>query len=684
MKICPSCNSNFNDTTAFCPNDRSPLVFQPGTILRGKYQIVSQVGRGGMAVVYRARHILLNEDKALKVLLQTDEQAFQREAQVLCQLRHPHIARIEDADFMEDGRPFLVMEFIDGETLRSRLTSAGVLEPEEALRIAAEACSALAFAHAKGVVHRDIKPENLLLASGGLADVRMIDFGIAKVSRDSGLGFTGVQCTIMGYLAGTKDYLSPEQVACEPLDGRTDLYSLGLVLYEMLAGKRPFIGAESTTGHLQLRLHATPLPLQKVRPDLPAVVCELVMRALERDRDKRYSSAQEMQEVCEAIRDRIRTEREEISRTEQTTRRTLIAETGWAHRVSQRRHSGKGLGLTVAFSPNGRWIASGSHEGPVTVWEVKTGKQMATMQTEGGVSSAGFSPAGNLIVTGGDSTRVWDTVTGKEVALLQHNGYVFNATFSPCGNLVVTAGKDHTVRIWEAATGRAVSRMDCDDTVVRAVFSPDGKWIGSGSNDHQVRVWAAPPRHHAKPVAIMRHNDAVHDIAFSPDGKWVVSSSGDQTACVWDSLTGRELSRIQHTDRAWCVAFSPDGSRVVSGDWHGTIKVWEAATAKLIAAMQHNDAVLDVAYSPDGKWVLSGSTDRTARVWDAASGKEVMRLWDERSVSRVDFSPDGECFVVGVGKLVAVWEAGKRGTELAWEIDLGQAIAQRNTQAAPA
>lgn len=272
-------------------------------MLLKKYKIVSEIARGGMAVVYRARHVHYDEEMALKILNEADQHAFVAEARVLRRLRHPHIVQVEDADFLEDGRPFLAMEFIDGEDLATRLRRTGPMQLEEALRLVAEACSGLAAAHDAGMIHRDIKPKNLLIASSKdrVETVKLIDFGIAKVRRETGIGFTGVQQDTTGFFLGTPQYASPEQVLLSPLDGRTDIYSMGLVLYEMLTG-RPPSGEDSDEAILENQRPRYPTPPRRIMPDVPLLVSHVVMRALERDRTARYQTAREMQNACESVR----------------------------------------------------------------------------------------------------------------------------------------------------------------------------------------------------------------------------------------------------------------------------------------------------------------------------------------------------------------------------------------------
>ncbi|MGD0437469.1 MAG: serine/threonine-protein kinase, partial [Bryobacteraceae bacterium] len=342
MKTCPTCSASYGNDVGACPHDGSTLRsspgLEPGTVIRKKYEILSEIGRGGMGVVYRARHLIWNEDKALKVLLTAGSegrpglQALLAEALVMRQLQHPHIVRVEDADYTEDDQAFVVMEYVAGQNLRQKLDRGGPLAPELALQVTAQACSALSAAHKKGIIHRDIKPQNLLLAKSadGSETLKIIDFGIAKVREAAGLGFTGMMTTT-GLFVGTPGYASPEQargMRGSDLDGRTDLYSLGLVLYEMLTGRLPF-AADTPFALLVQRIQVPPMPMDRVRPGLSFSpdVSNLVMKALATDREDRYQSAEEMERAILAVLDSWRTGRERHARERSdTARRAAEAE----------------------------------------------------------------------------------------------------------------------------------------------------------------------------------------------------------------------------------------------------------------------------------------------------------------------------------------------------------------------
>lgn len=321
MKTCPSCRAAYAaEGVTFCPLDgaalRSVEGLEPGTVIRKKYQVLNEIGRGGMGVVYRVRHLLWNEDKAIKLLLDVSasagkpSQSLLSEALLLRQLEHPNIVRVDDADFTEDDKLFVVMEYVEGESLQHRMKQ-GPLPWKTALNFSAQACAGLSAAHRKGIIHRDIKPQNLLLTVGadGREILKLIDFGIAKVREDSGLARTEIATGTTGSFTGTPEYASPEQamgMRGAELDSRTDLYSLGLVLFEMLTGVRPFV-ADTVMASLLLRVQNEPVGPRQLRPelDIPQTVSDLVTKAIARNKESRYGSAEQMQVAIEGVLNRL-------------------------------------------------------------------------------------------------------------------------------------------------------------------------------------------------------------------------------------------------------------------------------------------------------------------------------------------------------------------------------------------
>jgi len=315
MKYCDTCRSNYPNDFTTCPKDQAVLRFSSelsvGMVIRDKYQILRRIGAGGMATVYEAKHLAFNEIRALKVVnsrLAEDEaflKRFRAEAVVTRKLQHPNAVRVDDFDTTEDGRPYIVMEYVEGKDLRHAIEDAGPFSIPRTLNIGKQIASALAEAHNLGITHRDIKPDNILLIRkpDGTDMVKVLDFGIAKIrdgAADMGTGYT---TTKTGVVVGTPQYMSPEQAmgkSGEAIDGRSDIYSLGCALYEMLTGQLPF-ESETPVGLLIHHIQTTPVPPHQRAPQqrIPYALSMVLMKAMEKEKDHRYQSAEEMIEALD-------------------------------------------------------------------------------------------------------------------------------------------------------------------------------------------------------------------------------------------------------------------------------------------------------------------------------------------------------------------------------------------------
>lgn len=319
MKYCATCNTVYPADFQCCPKDGVALSCSsellPGMVIRDKYQILKQLGAGGMATVYQVRHLAFDEIRAIKLInnqLADDDQIIKRlrsEAVTARKLHHPNAVRVDDLDRTEEGRPFIVMEYVEGRNLRTVIRQEGPLPALRALSIAAQTASALAAAHKLGITHRDIKPDNIHLIPmpDGSDFVKVLDFGIAKFTQ--ALSASG-PLTASGLLVGTPQYVSPEQVMGKQgveVDGRSDLYALGIVLYEMLTGRLPF-ESDTPVGLLVHHLHTAPIPPHELRPDLgiPRSVSAVLMKALEKDPDQRFRDAQEMRGAILSVEKQIK------------------------------------------------------------------------------------------------------------------------------------------------------------------------------------------------------------------------------------------------------------------------------------------------------------------------------------------------------------------------------------------
>jgi len=345
--------------------------------------------------------------------------------------------------------------------------------------------------------------------------------------------------------------------------------------------------------------------------------------------------------------------------------------------IMRRHHSS--LVYSVAFSPDGSRIVSGSTDNALRLWDANTGALTGEPLHghDGPVNSVAFSPDGSRIVSGSwDNTlRLWDANTGKTIGdpLHGHNSYVVSVAFSPDGSRIVSGSWDKTLRLWDANTGKAIGKplRGHDSLVYSVAFSPDGSRIVSGSQDKTLRLWDANTgKAIGKPLR--GHDREVNSVAFSPDGSRIASGSTDNTLRLWDANTGKAIGKplIGHDDTVYSVTFSPNGSRLVSSSWDKTLRLWDANTGMAIGEPLHGHEgpVDSVAFSPDSSRIVSGSSDKTLRLWKVNTGETIGEsLYGHDSfVYSVAFSPDGSRIASG----------SEDNTLRLWDANTGKAIGE--------
>ncbi len=577
----------------------------PNALIRQRYHVIAQVGKGGFGAVYKAEDSELgNRIVAVKEMSQrgltTQEiaeaaDAFKREALLLAGLLHPNLPRIYD-HFFDAGHWYLVMDFIEGETLEGYLANLGKdhLPIEEVVDIGIQLCTVLDYLHTQQppIIFRDLKPANVIRTASG--HLYLIDFGIARHFKPGQAKDT--------VAFGSPGYAAPEQYGKAQTTPQSDIYSLGATLHQLLTGTDPS----------EKPFHFAPMG-KGVQP-IPAHLERLVMQMVEMDEDKRPASMAAIRQELQRIATALASGQVDMAPPPVPARPASIAPLGTVlctlrahHRVS-----------SLAWSPDGMRIVTAGDSNAVHVWDARTGLVMLTYNGHTNVVRAvAWSPDGAHIVSASEdrTAHVWDAENGSPILTYRgHSHYVNAVTWSPDGKYIASASIDRTVQVWDPATGqKALTYLDHAEVIYQVTWSPDGSRIASGSFDAKVRIWNAST---GSNVYIYRgHTALVYAVAWSPDSQHI--ASGDYNVHVWHSGTG-DLVCMYRNHRALirAVAWSPDGARVASCGWDDTVQVWPATTGRTIYNFSgHSLEVNTVAWSPDGSRIASGSNDKTVQVW---------------------------------------------------------------------
>jgi serine/threonine protein kinase/uncharacterized protein YjiK len=707
MKICPQCTTGFHDSLTTCPTHGGLLSeirdLKPGMLIRDTYRIQKKLGKGGMGSVYLATHTLLDEPRALKFLSQdlSEDEGFTgrflREVRTLRSLRNRNVVDCGDPERAEDGSLFFSMEFVDGPTLRDFMkTAPKPFDVKLALEIMRGIAEGLGAAHSKGVVHRDIKPENILMARDGALWVpKIVDFGIVATKESGNQTRTGSMLLTMAYAA-------PEQwmgTRAAELDGRTDLYALGGVLFEMLTGRTAF-DAESYHEWAQKHMNAAPPAPSSLRPDLAPWkgLDALVLRMLAKNVGERPRDVAELLSLLSAITydaaaapARTTTEAATIfyEPPKTPTQRPATGQstspafgTGQPQPTPPPATAPPLTSVPPPAAPQSTYAATsaapprntgGSGTEAASVTSGPVSGQVSTIRT----STQRTTTAGQTSGAYPTMTRPTRTMQGRTM-----QGQTGQARTTASGAAVAAEeprAKGSKLWIWVVVLlllgGGAYAGMRFyqpkvkvvtlgaqTQPIVSVVFSADGQTLVTASKDNTIQVWKT-----STDRALNSFSDHVNAIALSSDDHTLAAADWDKNVQLWSIANGQILDTMDgHTGPVLAVAFSPDGHAVASGSGDKTVRLWSVATGKTTNVLSgHTADVRSVAFSPDGHTVASGSADNTIDLWDATSGTLLRTLKGHTgSVNAVAFSPDGHTLAsASDDKTIILWDPSTGATQ---------------------
>ena len=683
-----------------------PATAVPASI--GRYRVVRRLGQGGMGTVYEADQDDPRRTVALKVMLpgaDSDDlrKRFVQEARILGRLDHIGIARVHDAGATEFGQLYFAMEFIRGLPLHEYVRHYA-LDVSARLELVSNVCDAVQHAHEKGVIHRDLKPANVMVDEAGRPKV--LDFGVAHATVGGTLGVSAAH-TRTGQLIGTLGYMSPEQVAGDPraIDARSDVYALGVILYELLADRLPYrLDNLPIPEVVRVIREVEPARLGSVNRRFRGAIETVVAKALEKEKTRRYASAGELGDdlrrhlADEPVRARPPSA---LYHLRQFTRRNT-ALVGAVLGIGAALAAGTVVSVLYALRAdhNAREAGASARRAAESEQRAKDEKSEALVQTYRACLAAAAAAlaehdvvaAARHLAAAPEELRGWEwrhlhsrlDDSSSAIPLPEGRGFLLTgpgqlrvATWIPAGlrftdprtdeHGAVLIGPGHERIVAAAQTrrglrfvtrvgppafeqlneaGQVLCRVDTRPDVLAPVVSPDGTRLACSLADGEWKRLGVFDAASGRQTAVCEgHLDGLWAYAFSPDGTRLASAGEDRTARVWDPATGVLLATCRgHTSKVLGAAFRSDGTRLVTTSSDGTVRQWDAATGREVepAYDRHSGEVTVAAFSPDGQWVASGGTDRTVRVWRATGRQDVAVLHGHLgAVTDLAFGVDG-------------------------------------------
>ena len=686
----------------------------------GRYAEGTEFGRGGMGRVLLVQDRHLGRDIALKELLPVggatgDADAgqpasnvtrFLQEARITGQLEHPSIVPVYELGHRPDGTLYYTMRLVRGKTLAQAIAEADSFEERvKLLPHFVDLCQAVAYAHSRGIIHRDLKPVNVMV--GEFGETVVLDWGLAKAKHTQDVHAAGLAQslhlmqargraaakTAYGQALGTPAYMSPEQAEgrLDEVDERSDIYSLGAVLYELLTGRAPFRG--STLHSILSRVTTkAPLTISSLAAEAPPELVAICLRAMQKDKAERYESAKALADEVQRFQSGTLVHTYEYNLGELVRRfvrkhGAILATAVVAACVV----AFGGVGLyqrTVA--ERDRAIAAREKEVQARQIEQRAREEehaarelaeresysssvlLAQKHAEDGF----YDLARKALWDAPIHLRSWEW--GYVLAACYRDLFTFvghderlsDVAIGPDGTRLATASWDGTAKVWDLRRGRlAATLTGHEDGLTSVAFSPHATRVATASFDGTARVWDGATG--AEIVVLAGHEGAVNGAVFSPDGARVLTASQDKTAKVWDAATGALLATLAgHENNIGSARFDKAGSYIVTAGWRGVTKTWDAVSYRELMTMgSPTQPCYEARFSPDGARVVTtflGEDGDTARVWHAPTGIGLFSLrGHEARVLRAVFAPDG-------GRIAT---ASADGTGRVWDAQTGASVA---------
>jgi WD40 repeat protein len=676
-----------------------------------RYRILEVLGTGGMGTVYRAQHLLMEREVALKVINRglmgsaNLVERFRREVKWAARLSHPNIVTAHDADQAGDWH-FLVMEYVQGISLSRLVTDNGRLPVVAACDYARQAALGLQHAFERGMVHRDIKPQNLMLTPAG--QVKILDFGLSRLGNEAADTATiaqtvvgtageerpGESLTLTGCVMGTPDYIAPEQICnAHTADIRADIYSLGCTLYFLLTGTPPFAG-KTDSDKVASHLGCTPRPLAELRPEVPARLAAVVARMMARSPQERYQTPAEVAEalapsagVAPSARPRQAGLLAALVLLLLVTGMGVVAITARLRHRAAAQPSGTPTpaGQVVVECPEKAGLLVFRKDGRnVHVLDLQNG---SSCRIEPGCYDLSLTNATDHLYLPVERCQVTEgtpaTIRVRKVELVREfprlaRGDLVCAVFTPDGKRVLVGGRGNTLRMWDVATGKELLVFPTHkvNDVFAVVLSPDGRTIAWGAGS---QIVLSDLQTGSEIGTFEGHQGTLFALAFSPDGTHLLSGAEDRTMRLWDVKSRQQLKQFSLTlnwdnvisGEVWSVAFTPDGlyavtARHVRNTNLVPLQFWNLSEGIDEHRLDDSRGTFDhvATLSPDGCRVLAGCSEKIT-LWDLETGKEIQRFTGHKSwMHSVAFLPNGRHILSG----------SHDGTARVWDIKSGRQL----------